>query len=46
MCNFPGPTGASKCPLDSQLIEQPTENLLFATMLGDKAAFACQLQIV
>ena len=31
--NFPGPTGASKCPSDPQLIDWPTENLLFATLL-------------
>ena len=31
--NFPGPTGTSKCPSDPQLIDQPTENLLFATLI-------------
>ena len=30
--NSPGPTGASKCPSDSQLIDRPTKNLLFATL--------------
>ena len=33
ICNFSGPAGASKCPSDPQLIDQPTENLLFATLI-------------
>ena len=32
ICNLPRPTGASKCPSDPQLIDQATENLLFATL--------------
>ena len=31
--NFPGPTGASKCPSGPQLIDRPTENILFAILL-------------
>ena len=30
--NFPGPTGALKCPPEPQLIDWPTENVLFATL--------------
>ena len=33
ICNFPGSTGALKCPSDPQFIDRPTENLLFATLL-------------
>ena len=33
ICIFPGPPGSSKCPSDLQLIERPTENLLFATLI-------------
>ena len=32
MCNFPGPTGAQKCPSDVQLIDGITENLLFTKL--------------
>ena len=33
ICIFPGPPGGSKCPSDPQLIDRPTENLLFATLV-------------
>ena len=33
ICIFPGPPGSSKCPSNLQLIERPTENLLFATLI-------------
>ena len=33
ICIFPGPPGSSKCHSDLQLIERPTENLLFATLI-------------
>ena len=33
ICIFPGPPGGSKCPSDLQLIDWPTENLLFATQM-------------
>ena len=36
ICIFPGPTGASKYPSDSQLIDQPSENLLFVTLENGK----------
>ena len=35
ICIIPGPPEGPKCPSDLQLIDQPTENLLFATVYVD-----------
>ena len=35
ICIIPGPPGGLKCPSDLQLIDRPTENLLFATLMLD-----------